>query len=107
MAGRAAAPGRCRAGGRGLRRRARRPPTAPDDTRAERRATSLRLEIRDHGRQVVNLRLPLAVGKLALDRIPGLSGEQVERVRAALATGVRGPILEVEDEGESVRIVVE
>jgi hypothetical protein len=70
-------------------------------------ATSLRLEIRDQGRQVVNLRLPLAVGKLALDRIPGLSGDQVERVRAALATGARGPILEVDDEGDSVRIVVE
>ena len=77
------------------------------DTRGNRGATSLRLEIRDHGRQVVNLRLPLAVGKLALDRIPGLSGDQVERVRAALATGAIGPILEVEDEGESVRIIVE
>jgi hypothetical protein len=73
------------------------------------RASALRLEIRDHGRQVVNLRLPLAVGKLALDRIPGLSGDQVERVRAALATGAIGPLLVVEDEaeGESVRIIIE
>ena len=59
--------------------------------------------------QVVNLRLPLAVGRLALDRIPGLSGEQVDSVREALSSGMRGPILEVnEDDGEStVRIVVE
>ena len=32
----------------------------------------------------MNLRLPIAVGRFALDRVPGLSGEQVERVREAL-----------------------
>ena len=41
-------------------------------------ASALRLEVRENGRQVVNLRLPIAVGRLALDRVPGLSGEQVE-----------------------------
>jgi len=81
-------------------------PVSGDVPRTER---SIRLEVREHGRSVVNLRLPLAVGRLALDRIPGLSGEQVDRVRDALSTGMRGPILEVdEDDGEStVRIVVE
>ena len=72
------------------------------------RATSLRLEIRDGGRQVVNLRLPIAIGRLALDKVPGLSGDQVDRVREALASGIRGPILSVDDgDGETVRIVVE
>ena len=49
------------------------------------------------------------MGRLALDRIPGLSGEQVDSVRQALSSGMRGPILEVnEDDGQStVRIVVE
>jgi hypothetical protein len=70
-------------------------------------ATSLRLEVRERGRQVVNLRLPIAVGRLALDRVPGLSGEQVERVREALAGGMRGPILQVEDGDNGVRIVLE
>ena len=81
-------------------------PIQGDPPRADR---SIRLEVREHGRSVVNLRLPLAVGRLALDRIPGLSGEQVDRVREALSTGMRGPILEVDDDdGEStVRIVVE
>jgi hypothetical protein len=72
------------------------------------RATSLRLEIRDGGRQVVNLRLPIAIGRLAIDKVPGLSGDQVERVREALASGIRGPILSVDDgDGDTVRIVVE
>ncbi len=81
-------------------------PMAGNGPRADR---SIRLEVREHGRSVVNLRLPLAVGRLALDRIPGLSGEQVDSVRQALSSGMRGPILEVnEDDGEStVRIVVE
>ena len=63
--------------------------------------------MREHGRSIVNLRLPLAVGRLALDRIPGLSGEQVERVKDVLATGMRGPVFEVDDDETNVRIVVE
>ncbi len=70
-------------------------------------AASLRLEVRESGRQVVNLRLPLAVGRLALERVPGLSGEQVDRVREALNGGLRGPVLEVEDGDNVVRIVLE
>jgi len=70
-------------------------------------AASLRIEVRESGRQVVNLRLPLAVGRLALERVPGLSGEQVDRVREALNGGMRGPVLEVEDGDNVVRIVLE
>lgn len=69
--------------------------------------SALVLEVREAGRQVVNLRLPVAVGRLALDRVPGLSGEQVERVREALGSGMRGPILHVEDGDSLVRIVLE
>jgi hypothetical protein len=67
----------------------------------------LRLEVIEGGRQVVNLRLPLAVGQWALDRVPGLSGDQVTRVREALASGMQGPILVVDDGDDIVRIVVE
>ncbi len=85
------------------------PPSPPASAQPVRTADrSIRLEVREHGRSVVNLRLPLAVGRLALDRIPGLSGEQAERVREALASGMRGPIFEVDDDGENtVRIIVE
>jgi len=68
---------------------------------------SLRIEVMDNGKRVVNLRLPIAVGRLALDRIPGLPADQVTRVRDALASGYRGSILEVDDEGDGVRIVLE
>jgi len=74
------------------------PPTGP---------SSIRLEIQEAGRQVVNLRLPIAVGRLALDRVPGLSGDQVERVRDAMRSGVRGPVVVIEDGDDAVRIVLE
>jgi hypothetical protein len=70
-------------------------------------ASSLRIEVRDRGRIVVNLRLPIAVGRFALDRVPGLTGDQVARVREALRSGLRGPVLEVDDDGDGVRIVLE
>ena len=78
-----------------------------DADAASRGATTLRIEVRDAGRSVVNLRLPIAVGRFALDRVPGLSGDQVTRVREALSSGLRGPVLEVDDEGDGVRIVLE
>jgi hypothetical protein len=68
---------------------------------------SLRIEVRESGRQVVNVRLPLAVGRFALDRVPGLSGEQVDRVREALQSGFRGPVLVVDEGDSGVRILLE
>jgi SHOCT-like domain len=71
------------------------------------RATSLRIEVNEAGRSVVNLRLPIAVGRFALDRVPGLSSDQIERVREALRSGLNGPVLEVDDGRDTVRIVLE
>jgi hypothetical protein len=70
-------------------------------------ARAIRIEVSDHGRKVVNLRVPLALGRAALDRIPGLTDTVTERVREALASGISGPILDVDDDGDGVRIVIE
>jgi hypothetical protein len=78
-----------------------------ESTPGSRHATSLRIEVTEHGRRVVNLRLPIGVGRFALDRVPGLSGDQVDRVREALRSGLSGPVLEVNDEDDAVRIVLE
>ena len=80
------------------------PTSAPGPGRG---SSTLRIEVRDAGRNVVNLRLPLAVGRFALDRVPGLSNEQVDRVREAMSSGFRGPILDVDDDGDGVRISIE
>ena len=52
-------------------------------------------------------RTPWQDGRFALDRVPGLSGEQVDRVREAMNTGFRGPVLVVDDGDNDVRIVLE
>jgi len=81
---------------------------SPDDgASVDGAGRSLRIEVRDEGRTVVNLRLPLALGRYALDRIPGLSSDQVDRVRAALSSGMTGPVLVVDDEHGGVRIAID
>ena len=69
---------------------------------------AIRVEVTEDGRKIVNLRVPLALGKAALDRIPGLSASMGDRILEAIDSGMRGPVLVVDDEpGNTVRIVVE
>ena len=73
------------------------------------RARTLRLEVAEGGRKVVNLRVPVSIGRMGLDRIPGLSPDTTARIRQALDEGLTGPILAVDedDDGNGVRIVLE
>jgi hypothetical protein len=67
-----------------------------------------RIEVRENGRRVVDLRVPISLGRFALSRVPGLSSEQISEVEQAVMTGAHGPILDVEDaDGDGVRIVLE
>jgi hypothetical protein len=67
-----------------------------------------RVEVREGGRRVVDLRVPISLGRFALSRVPGLSREQIAEVEEAVTSGARGPILDVEDaDGDGVRIVLE
>lgn len=68
---------------------------------------AIRIEVSDQGRKVVNLRVPLALGRAALDRIPGLSEAMTDRIREALVQGISGPIVDIDDDGDGVRIVIE
>lgn len=75
------------------------------DGRAPRYA---RIEVREHGRRVVDLRIPISLGRFALSRVPGLSSEQIAEVENAVSHGAHGPILDVQDpDGDGVRIVLE
>lgn len=68
----------------------------------------VRLVVTEHGRPVVNLRVPLALGKAAVALVPGLSLGDSTRLDAALASGRMGPLLDVTDEtGDGVRVVLE
>jgi hypothetical protein len=67
-----------------------------------------RVEVRERGRRVVDLRVPISLGRFALSRVPGLSSQQVAEVEEAVTSGTHGPILDVQDaDGDGVRIVLE
>jgi hypothetical protein len=90
------------------------PATAPDPVRrspappAGGPGRALRVEVLEAGRKVVNLRVPIALGRAALERIPGLSDATSERVREAIQSGLTGPIVTVDDpNGDGVRILIE
>lgn len=57
----------------------------------------LRIRVTERGRQVVNLRIPIGFVETALRFVPGLAGDQAERIRDAVRGGAIGPILDVED----------
>lgn len=67
-----------------------------------------RIEVRERGRRVVDLRIPISLGRFALSRVPGLSSQQIAEVEDAVTSGAHGPILDVQDpDGDGVRIVLE
>jgi hypothetical protein len=67
-----------------------------------------RIQVLEGGRRSVDLRVPVGLGRFALSRVPGLSGDQISEVQDALATGARGPILDIQDaDGDGVRITLE
>lgn len=87
-----------------------RPPAPPDPIPpggGDLPASTLRIQVRESGRSVVNLRVPLALGRAAISRVPGISELTSERVREAIAAGIKGTILEVDEDGEGVRISLE
>jgi len=70
-------------------------------------AKALRVEVREGGRTVINLRVPLSLGRAAINQVPGISEATSARIREAIAAGVKGPIVEVDDEGDTVRVSLE
>jgi hypothetical protein len=80
----------------------------PVDPGRSGRGRQIHIRVSERGRQVVNLRIPLAFADMALRMVPGLGPEQTQRIRAAVGSGGTGAILDVEDEdGDSVLISVE
>jgi hypothetical protein len=63
--------------------------------------------VAENGHPVVNLAIPLAAAGFAIDQVPGLSPDHRSRIVEAIQGGITGPILEVSDHGDEVRIVIE
>jgi hypothetical protein len=87
----------------------RSPGSAEADGLDRGRPTAVRIEVSEGGRKVVNLRVPLNLGRMALDHVPGLSTDNITRIREALEQGFTGSLLVVDegDAGDGVRIILE
>jgi hypothetical protein len=68
---------------------------------------AIRFQVTERGRSVVNLRIPLSLGRAALSQVPGISEATSDRIREAISAGIKGPIVEVDDGGDGVRISIE
>jgi hypothetical protein len=82
----------------------------PDDTGSttdDSPAKALRVEIREAGRTVINLRVPLSLGRAAIDQVPGISEATSAQIRDAIAAGVKGSIVDVDEGGDTVRVSLE
>ena len=72
------------------------------------RGRQLRIRVTEHGRQVVNLRIPIGFVDAALKFVPGIGEDQSERILDAVRAGTVGPIVDVEDpDGGGVLITLE
>jgi len=93
-----------RAAGAATAREAGRRSGLAQDALADRK---LRVYVAEQGRQVINIQIPLAAAGFAIDQVPGLSPDHRSRIVEAIQGGMTGPILEVSDGGDEVRIVIE
>ena len=71
------------------------------------RARQLRIEVTENGHRVVNLRVPFNIAGWAANYLPGLSDQDSERIRSAIASGVKGAILDIGDDHDRVVITGE
>jgi hypothetical protein len=75
---------------------------------ADDRRRQMRIRVLERGRQVVNMRIPIAFADAALRMVPGISGERGDQIRQAIAAHATGPIVDVEDEdGDGLLITLE
>ena len=87
------------------------PPPTPQSGQATQSAQQaprhLRIQVTERGRPVVNLRVPMNVAGWASNYIPGLSDQDADRIRGAIASGRRGSIIDIGDDEDRVLITSE
>jgi hypothetical protein len=80
----------------------------PEPNQTQAAGRQLRIEVSEGGKRVVNLRVPMNIAGWASSFLPGLSDDAANRIRGAISSGERGPILDINsDDGSRVLIVSE
>ena len=60
----------------------------------------IRVQVRENGRVVVDLQVPGVLAGLA-GSLPGIPAGYADRLREAIRTGLRGPVVDIRDEDDS------
>jgi hypothetical protein len=79
----------------------------PQQARTQDGPRHLRIQVTERGRPVVNLRVPMNIAGWASAYLPGLSDENADRIRSAINSGERGPIIDIGDGDDRVLITSE
>jgi hypothetical protein len=80
----------------------------PNFARGATKGRRIRIQVSEHGRRVVDVRVPLAFAAVAAKMVPGIPESYQALIRQAVETDQIGPIVDAEDEdGDAVLISVE
>ena len=86
------------------------PPTPPPGVVAGKgRGRRVRIQVTEHGRRVVDVRVPLAFAAMAARMVPGIPDSYAAMIEQAVETDTIGPIVEVaeDEDGDGVLISIE
>lgn len=85
-----------------------RPSAATPGSGSSAKGRRVRIQVSDHGRKVVDLRVPLSFAAMAARMVPGIPDSYAALIEQAVESDQVGPIVDAEDEdGDSVLISVE
>ena len=73
------------------------------------RSRRIRIQVRERGRSVVDVRIPLAFAAMAARMVPGIPERYADLIKQAVDSDTVGPIVDVseDEDGDSVLISIE
>ena len=72
------------------------------------RSRRVRIQVKERGRRVVDVRVPLSFAAVAARMVPGIPDSYATLIEQAVETDTMGPIVDAEDEnGDGVLITLE
>jgi hypothetical protein len=85
------------------------PPTPPGTIPGKGRGRRVRIQVTEHGRRVVDVRVPLAFAAMAARMVPGIPDSYAALIEQAVDTDAVGPIVDVaeDEDGDGVLISIE
>ena len=75
------------------------PPTPPGSVPGKGRGRRVRIQVTEHGRRVVDVRVPLAFAAMAARMVPGIPESYAALIEQAVDTDAIGPIVDVAEDG--------